>query len=110
MSISTVTPVELYNLSVEAAGGLPVVDVREPDEYAAVRASIGMNLPLSALSRGELGPLAQMPPDEPVYLLCRSGQRSMKACMLLKSRGFRQVINVTGGMLAWQAAGLPIVE
>jgi rhodanese-related sulfurtransferase len=40
--------------------------------------------------------------DETVYIYCRSGNRSGQACLMLEPYGFTDVINVTGGMLAWQ--------
>ena len=72
MTIKTIEPAELYDLSTESGGGLAVIDVRETDEYAALHAVIGANHPLSVLSRGELGFLTSTPRDEPLYLLCRS--------------------------------------
>jgi rhodanese-related sulfurtransferase len=110
MAIQEIKPAALYNLSEESGGGLAIVDVREPDEYAALHASVGTNQPLSAMSRGELGHLERMRRDEPLYLLCRSGQRSLRACALLREQGFVALVNVTGGILAWQADGLPVVR
>ena len=42
--------------------------------------------------------------DETVYVYCRSGNRSGQACLILGTMGFTNVINVTGGVLAWQEA------
>ena len=110
MPIQEIKPAALFNLSGESGGGLTIVDVREPDEYAAVHAPVGANHPLSALSRGELGSLTSVRRDEPLYLLCRSGQRSLRACALLRKQGFITVFNVAGGILAWVAEGLPVVR
>jgi rhodanese-related sulfurtransferase len=46
--------------------------------------------------------------ERPIIVGCRSGARSSGACGKLKSRGFEQVYNLTGGMMAWQSAGLPL--
>jgi rhodanese-related sulfurtransferase len=40
--------------------------------------------------------------DQEVIIYCRSGNRSGQACMMLETMGFTNVINLTGGMLAWQ--------
>ena len=46
--------------------------------------------------------------ERPIIVGCRSGARSNSACAKLKARGFEQVYNLSGGMLAWQSAGLPL--
>ncbi len=46
--------------------------------------------------------------DKPIYTLCNTSNRSMLAASLLKQKGFKRVINVTGGTTAWEAAGLPM--
>jgi rhodanese-related sulfurtransferase len=82
------------------------IDVREPDEF---------NGPLGHLAGAELVPLgtlaaasAAWPREQPLLLICRSGGRSGKAAQLLASRGFSQLFNLTGGMLAVTEAGLPV--
>jgi rhodanese-related sulfurtransferase len=40
--------------------------------------------------------------DQPIYVYCRSGNRSGQACLILETAGFTNTINVAGGMLAWQ--------
>ncbi len=60
MTIKTIAPSELYDLSTESAGGLAVIDVRETDKYATLHAVIGASLSLGLLSRGELGFLASI--------------------------------------------------
>lgn len=108
MSIASISPVGLYDLSMESGGGLHVLDVREADEFAALHAPLASHHALSALSRGELGPAADWPKDAPIYVLCRSGRRSMAAAKLLEAAGYENPVNVDGGMLAWEEAGLPV--
>lgn len=110
MSTNVISVTELHELTSESGGGVTVVDVRESDEYALIHAPVGENIPLSVLTSGELGFLAKLPKDEPIYALCRSGRRSESACGILHRHGFRNVTNVTGGILAWEAAGLPVVR
>ena len=78
-----------------------LVDVREDDEWAAGHAPAALHIPLASL------PATQLPTGRPVLAICRSGNRSATAAALLLSRGV-EARNVSGGMQAWQAAGLPV--
>ena len=84
------------------SGQVLMLDVREADEWAAGRAPDATHMALS-----ELRP-AEVPTDRPVIAMCRSGNRSGKAALALAAAGV-DVINITGGMKAWEAAGLPVV-
>ncbi len=85
-----------------ADGSALLLDVREPDEWARGRAEHAVHAPL-----GDLDPGA-VPRDRPVLAVCRSGKRSGVAAAALAAAG-HDVTNVTGGMLAWVQAGLPVV-
>lgn len=91
-----------------AAGQAVLIDVREPHEYADVRAPGARLIPLGQLAQR----LAELPQDKatPVLLVCRSGSRSAAAVDMLGKAGYTQTLNVTGGMNAWQKAGLPVVR
>jgi rhodanese-related sulfurtransferase len=86
------------------ASGAVLVDVREPDEWAAGHAPGAVHVPLGAvddaIDRFE---------GQSVLTVCRSGGRSTKAAEALAARGV-QVRNVAGGMSAWAGAGLPVVR
>ncbi len=88
--------------------GVLLVDVREPDEVAAVayRVKNYRNIPLSRLESR----LGEIPQDRPVILACRSGSRSQRAYEMLTARGFRNLTNMEGGLLAWEAHNLPVVR
>lgn len=75
--------------------GARIIDVREPDEYAAGHLLPAVNIPLSQL-RERMG---EIPADRPVYLHCRSSQRSYNACMALQSHGYTNVYNISGSFL-----------
>ncbi|TDO89265.1 NADPH-dependent 2,4-dienoyl-CoA reductase/sulfur reductase-like enzyme [Halanaerobium saccharolyticum] len=72
-----------------------IVDVREEDEYEAGHLINSINIPLSELRERT----DEIPKDRPVYLHCRSGQRSYNACLALQGRGYDNVINVSGSFL-----------
>lgn len=81
-----------------------IVDVREPDEFAKARIDGVVLMPISQFvaRHGEL------PKDRPLLMLCAAGSRSTSATMYLLQAGWTDVRNVTGGMMGWQAAGLPV--
>ena len=72
-----------------------IVDVREESEYEAGHLVNSVNIPLSQLRERT----DEIPKDIPVYLHCRSGQRSYNAVMALQGRGYNNVINVSGSYL-----------
>lgn len=79
------------------------VDVRTPAEYADGHAARAINIPLDELP----GKLDRLERNEPVYVICRTGRRSREASDILVKNGYAWVFNVSGGMDAWTAAGLP---
>lgn len=86
-----------------AETGVLLLDVREDDEWAAGHAPQAVHLPLSRLT------VEDVPADRPVVALCRSGHRSGQLTAALLPRGY-DLVNLAGGMVAWQAAGLPVVR
>ncbi|GAB3143289.1 rhodanese-like domain-containing protein [Micromonospora sonneratiae] len=81
--------------------GALLVDVREPDEWAAGHAPAAIHVPL-----GELDPAA-LPAGRDIIAVCRSGRRSGRAVDELRAAG-RSARNLAGGMQAWAAADLPV--
>jgi rhodanese-related sulfurtransferase len=83
--------------------GAWLLDVREDDEWAAGYAPGARHIPL-----GQLGARsAEVPQDQTVYVICRSGHRSGRAAQALADAGW-QAINVAGGMQNWAASGRPM--
>jgi len=83
---------------------LVLVDVRRPSEWAQGRIPGAVLRPLDQLRSG----LQSLDPAAPTAVHCKSGYRSTVACSLLETSGFRQVMNVIGGIDAWTAVGLAI--
>lgn len=77
------------------------IDVREQHEWDAGHFEQFTLKPLSQFD------LSQVPTDKPVIFVCRSGNRSGQVCDALAVTG-ASVMNMEGGMLAWQSAGLPM--
>jgi hydroxyacylglutathione hydrolase len=89
-----------------ARGGVAVVDVRGHAEWEAGHLPGVPNIPVGYLPER----LAELPTDKPVVLYCQSGSRSAIAASVLQARGLPNVVNLTGGINAWEHAGLPVVR
>lgn len=82
-----------------------LLDVREQDEWDAGHAPGAVHIPLGDLPSR----LAELPDDvTPLPVVCRSGGRSSRAVQWLEQQGY-DVVNVDGGMKAWDEAGKPLV-
>jgi molybdopterin/thiamine biosynthesis adenylyltransferase/rhodanese-related sulfurtransferase len=90
------------------AGDVVLVDTREPHEYEEAHLE-GARLVPPGVLEDEIGSVV---PDRErrVLLYCRTGNRSGKAAEQMTALGYSNVANVEGGILAWQAQGLPVVE
>ncbi len=98
--MQTIT-VEALKAKLDAGEKINLVDVREPHEHADFNIG-GILLPLGQVQTLQLDDIEDLK-EEVVYIYCRSGNRSGQACLMLEPYGFKKVINVTGGMLDWQA-------
>lgn len=88
--------------------GALLLDVREPEEYAAVHAPNAKLIPLGQL-KTRLQEIAEYK-DKPVMVVCRSGRRSAIAVSQLQAAGYTQVSNVNGGMNSWEKNGLEVIK
>ena len=104
---ATVSPTAFADLL--AAGAVELIDVRTPVEFAEVHVQGARNIPLDRLDPAALkGENADH--SRTLYVVCRSGSRGRKGCEALAAAGFTNVINIDGGTLACEAAGLPVVR
>jgi len=103
--MKTISPVELQKILVKNPQAM-LLDVRTPVEFAEVHVPQAKNIPLDELNPGALA----LDKNQPVYLLCRSGQRATKAAEKLAKEKFSQPIVVEGGTLAWMDANLPVAR
>jgi rhodanese-related sulfurtransferase len=85
-----------------------VLDVREENEYAQGHILKSVHIPLGSLS-DKIKTLEKYR-TRPIIASCMSGNRSGRACSLLKKNGFENVHNLKGGIIAWQNANLPLTR
>ena len=85
-----------------------LLDVRTPGEHEAVHIRGAYNVPLDTL--GEHGPEIRAHVEEPVVLICQSGQRARKAEEALRAAGMQNLHVLDGGVNGWVAAGRPVVR
>jgi rhodanese-related sulfurtransferase len=98
-------------ISVEEAvakqeAGAFVLDVREPDEWNEAHIAGTTLIPLGELQAR----VNELPKDQEIVVVCRSGNRSAQARDLLLNEGFTQVTSMAGGLNQWKAVGYPTVS
>ena len=96
-----ITPEEARELIINQE--YKVIDVREPEEFEAEHIVGSANLPISTLKET----FRQIPDDINIIIVCRSGNRSLMALSFLKDQGYDNIINLKGGIIAWNNAGIP---
>ena len=79
---------------------LNLIDVRQPEENQDFNIG-GLHLPLGEILAMQIDSIEDLK-DKEIICYCRSGQRSMQACMMLETMGFTNVKNLAGGMLGWE--------
>jgi rhodanese-related sulfurtransferase len=102
---TTVPSISPHEAADEAAGGTAlIVDVREHNEFEQERIEGVALVPISEFVARH----RELPKDRPLLMLCAAGSRSTSATMYLLQGGWTDVRNITGGMIGWRSAGLPI--
>ena len=104
---TTIAPAELADRRSSGAA-VDLIDVRTPVEFREVHVEFARNIPLGELDVAKLTEESRET-DEPLYVICRTGTRGGQACEKLAAAGI-PAISVEGGILAWDAAGLPVVR
>ncbi len=105
----TITPERLDEI-IRRGEVVDLIDVRTPAEYRSAHAPAARSVPLQTLDPNAIIS-ARGSEGGPLYIMCRSGNRSEKACAAFAAAGYGNlVVNVEGGALAWERAGLPLVR
>ena len=101
--MSKVPEIDIFEAQKRVADGAILVDVREQHEYDEAHIPKAQLIPLSEFT----SKYEDLPKDKPLIMQCRSGARSAQATQYLLDNGYKDVVNMTGGILAWQQAELP---
>jgi len=94
---------ELVQLK-EKGNAIRVIDIRQPAELNSGIIPGAEALPMHTIPLR----MNELPQDETLIMVCRSGARSAQACMFLQQQGYDNVYNLRGGMMAWSGSGLEI--
>lgn len=105
--LATVSPQDAAATIDDPPADLVVLDVRTPEEFA--EGHLEGAVMLDFYDPAFADSLAELDPDVPYVLYCRSGNRSGQTLAMMEALGFESVDDVDGGIVAWQAAGLPVV-
>ena len=84
--------------------GARLLDVRSEREFAGGHAKGALNLPPARIKAGDI----RLSSEDEILVICLSGHRSPRQAKKLASLGYANVANVSGGLLAWKRAGLPV--
>ena len=98
-----VPEIDVAELAEAHRRGVPVIDVREPDEYEQAHVPGARLVPLATVPER----LDEVPTAGSVYVICHSGSRSRRAAEFYRLQGI-DAINVAGGTSAWINAGEPV--
>lgn len=93
----------------QAGESIDLIDVRTPVEFREIHIEFARNQPLDRLDPVKL--MEQRgPSEEPLYVMCRTGNRAKQAIEKFQAAGFENIVNVEGGMVQWEADGLSVVR
>lgn len=95
--------IDVHEANERMSRGAPMIDVRELGEYETVRIPGARLLPMSEFMER----YQELPKDQELLIQCRSGGRSGRITEVLNQMGY-SAVNVAGGILAWESAGLPV--
>lgn len=98
-------PAKEFKSAIEANASAPIVDVRTPEEFEKGHLSNSHNIDWN--SNGFENKVIGFDHDKPIFVYCLSGSRSAAAAEKMRSLGFKQVIELEGGMMQWRAANFP---
>lgn len=103
---TAVPSIDVGEANSRARTGAVIVDVREPAEFEQARVPGAALVPMSSFAAR----YEELPRDRPLLVMCASGNRSQAATAHLLRNGWTDVVNVSGGIVAWEKAGLPVTR
>jgi rhodanese-related sulfurtransferase len=104
----SVLPPTQFKTSIDKTPKAILIDVRTADEYKEGHIKNAINIDYYNNQFSVI--MSSYPKDAPIYLYCRSGNRSGKAATLLKEQGFTNVFDLAGGFNAWTDQNFPFIK
>jgi rhodanese-related sulfurtransferase len=104
----TITAAELADLH-RSGRDVELIDVRTPAEFRELHVEFARNVPLERLDAVAVA-ASRSDGERPLYVICQKGGRGLLACERLWAAGLTDVVNIAGGTVACEAAGLPMVR
>ncbi len=101
---SSIEEVSAEDAKAKQKAGAVIVDVREPYEWREGYIPGAKLIPLRGLS----GRVQELDPTKEIIAVCRSGNRSISAALILQQAGFTQVSSLVGGMISWTRHRFPV--
>jgi len=96
--------IDVHEAWARSRKGARLVDVRSEREFAGGHPKGARNLPPARIKAGDTG----LGTEDEILVICLSGHRSPRQAKRLAAMGYANVANVSGGLLAWKRAGLPV--
>lgn len=109
MAIQNISATELEQLR-RSGKKLALIDVVPSPSFEEWHVDGSVNTPLKTLNPSGIMEFRGNEAEDPLYVICQAGIGSIKACQRFEDAGFENSINVEGGKLAWEKAGLPLVR
>ncbi len=109
MSVRSISPQELQEIF-RSGREIDLIDVRTPVEFREVHVAFAHNVPLETLDPQAIQAARGSRQAEPLYVICRSGSRGKQACEKFTASGIAQAINIEGGTMACDQAGMEVVR
>ena len=99
---------EILKAKLDAGEAIFLLDVRQPNEFAAGRIEGAVNVPVREVPKA----IDKIPSDKsaPIVVVCASGIRAAYVVMALNFKGYTDVKDLVGGMAGWEKAGYPVVK
>lgn len=98
--------INVQDASERFSEGAFLLDVRQQSEWNEAHVNGAVLIPLDQLSSR----ISELPNDQDILIICRSGNRSAQARDLLRAAGLARTTSISGGIGAWISAGLPVVS
>lgn len=102
-----VQAVDTQEFAAVVDSGAAVIDVRTPEEFAAGHIEGAVNIDVNGPDFDQR--ISELDTSETYAVYCRSGNRSAVATQLMAQQGFTSMYDLSGGIVAWENAGLPVV-